>query len=92
MDFQDREYAEEDEDLFEQNLERNGEKRRKKSAALYDPMLLEELEDVFHDAHEYIVSSFAPGSTFLHNRGRNEDQEFHLAKDEERKEGTDALL
>jgi hypothetical protein len=28
-------------------------------AAMYDPGLLEELEEVYHDAHDHLVSSFA---------------------------------
>lgn len=31
---------------------------KKNSTKLYDPVLLEEIEEVFHDAHDYIMSSF----------------------------------
>jgi hypothetical protein len=64
MEFQDRD---EDDDLFDLNIanDENGGKRRKKSAALYDPMLLEELEDVYHDAHDHLVLSFTNNTVLL---------------------------
>ena len=54
-----------DEDFMEirtTNGEIIAKRPHKKSDALYDPQLLEELEDVFHDAHDHIELSFTQSS------------------------------
>jgi hypothetical protein len=50
MEYQEKE-DEDDDDDFEDG-------KRKKRGTLYDPLLLEELEDVYHDAHDHLVLSF----------------------------------
>jgi hypothetical protein len=44
------------------------EQRRKQSTAsvkMYDPVLLDEIEEVFHDAHENFLSSFVSSSKLI---------------------------
>jgi hypothetical protein len=70
------------------------EEEKKESAAMYDPMLIEELEDIYHDAHDHIVQSFVSNNHYYPSRkeGAGMMRNGHRIEEEEEKDGDESRL